>query len=286
MRNSMMAAVVFVIVAAGSVVLAGPYPPAGGQTGSTAFSVTDSRFIEWAASATIVRGLREIDNPAGGYAYYGGVNGTPANTAPIGMPTQPQTSAYSVSLGQGGTATLTFSVPISHSVGTDGNPYDFAVFGNGFSSGSLEWCKPAFVEVSSDGVNFFRFPSVSLTPAGTQLGSYGEIDPTNLYDLAGKDPVGYGTGFNLGELAGVSPLLNIYDVTQVRLVDCVGDINPLYATYDSQGHVINGPWPASSVAGSEGFNLAGVGVLHEVPEPASAGLLMLGAMALLRKRRH
>jgi hypothetical protein len=282
----MMAVVVFVIVVAGSAVLAGPYPPAGGQTGSTAFSVTDSRFVEWAASATIVRGLREIDNPSGGYAYYGGVNGTPANTAPIGMPTQPQTSADSVSLGQGGTATLTFSVPISHSVGADGNPYDFAVFGNGFSSGSLEWCKPAFVEVSSDGLNFFRFPSVSLTPAGTQLGSYGEVDPTNLYDLAGKDPVGYGTGFNLGELAGVSPLLNIYDVTQVRLVDCVDDINPLYATHDSQGNIINGPWPANSVAGSEGFNLAGVGVLHEAPEPASASLLMLGAMALLRKRRH
>ena len=113
--------------------------------------------------------------------------------------------------------------------------------------------------------DFFRFPSVSLTQTTTQVGSYGTLDPTNLYDLAGKDPAGYGTPFDLQELAGVSPLLNVNDVTEVRIVDCVGDINPAYATYDSQGNIVNGPWPAYSSAGSEGFCLAGVGVLN--PEP-------------------
>ena len=48
----------------------------------------------------------------------------------------------------------------------------------------------------------------------------------------------------------------------MRIVDCVGDINPAYATYDSQGNIINEPWPASSIAGSEGFCLAGVGVIN------------------------
>ena len=169
---------------------AGPFSPAGGQSGSTAIAATASCFVEWASGATINRGLAEIDNPSLGYATYGGPNGsgTSANTAPIGQPPQPQSTYYAVALGQGGTATLTFAQPI-----TNGPGYDFAVFGNGFSEGSQEWCKPAFVEVSSDGVNFFPFPSVSLTQTTTQVGSYGTLDPTNLYDLAGKDPVGYGT---------------------------------------------------------------------------------------------
>ena len=236
--------------------------PAGGQSGSVAISATDSRIVEWASGATINRGLVEIDNPSMGYATYGGPNGsgTSPNTAPIGQPPQPQSTYYAVALGQGGTATLTFAQPISNGPG-----YDFAVFGNGFSEGSQEWCKPAFVEVSSDGVHFFRFPSVSLTQATPQVGSYGTLDPTNLCDLAGKDPAGYGTPFDLQELAGVSPLLNVNDVTEVRIIDCVGDINAPYATKDSLGNVVNAPWPAYSTAGSEGFCLAGVGVLN--PEP-------------------
>jgi autotransporter-associated beta strand protein len=111
-------------------------------------------------------------------------------------------------------------------------------------------------------VNFFPFPSVSLTPTATQVGSYGELNPTNLYDLAGKDPAGYGTPFDLGELAGVSPLLNVNDVTEVRIVDCVGDIQSPYATKDSLGNIVNAPWPAYSSVASEGFCLAGVGVIN------------------------
>ena len=238
---------------------AGPYPPAGGQPGAVAVSATSSSISEWAGGYTIDRGLAEIDNPSLGDATYGGTNGsgTSQNNAPLGEPPQPPSSSYAIALGQGGTVTLTFAQPI-----TNGPGYDFAVFGNGFPTGTLEWVKPAFVEVSSDGVNFFRFPAVSLTPTTTQVLSYGELDPTNLYDLAGKDPAGYGTPFDLSELAGVSPLLNINDVTEVRIVDCVDDINPAYASYDSQGNIINGPWPASSLIGSEGFDLAGVGAIN------------------------
>ena len=239
--------------------MAGPYSPAGGQTGSTAIPATDPSIVEWASGYIIDRGLVEINNPSLGYATYGGANGSGSsqNNAPVGEPPQPQASSYAIALGQGGTITLTFAQPI-----TNGPGYDFAVFGNGFSESSQEWVKPAFVEVSSDGVNYFAFPSVSLTPTATQIGDYGTLDPTNLYDLAGKDPVGWGTPFDLGELANLSPLLNVNDVTEVRIVDCVGDIDPAYATHDSQGHLINGPWPAYSSAGSEGFCLAGVGVIN------------------------
>ena len=93
--------------------------------------------------------------------------------------------------------------------------------------------------------------------------------------------MGYGTPFDLQELAGVSPLLNVNDVTEVRLVDCVGDINPAYATYDSLGHIVNAPWPAYATAGSEGFDLAGVGVINAVPEPSTLVLLASLAWSLV-----
>ena len=55
-----------------------------------------------------------------------------------------------VSLGDGGVAILTFDTPLS-----DGPGPDFAVFENAFLETFLEL---AFVEVSSDDVNYFRFP--------------------------------------------------------------------------------------------------------------------------------
>jgi prepilin-type processing-associated H-X9-DG protein len=267
-------------------VLAGPYSPLPGQAGSTAIPADNPNIVEWASGATIIRGLRNVENPTEysanassplNYAFYGGSDGacvaasnasqaaggpaitSTANTAPIGEPPQPQQTLYGVALGQNGYATLTFNQPI-----TNGPGPDFAVFNNGFSTGSNEWDKPAIVEVSSNGVNFFAFPSVSLTQTTTQIGNFGELDPTNLYDLAGNFPAGYGTPFDLSELAGVSPLLNVNDVTQVRIVSVTGDINPAYATRDSTGNIINSPWPAPSSAGSEGFILAGVGVLNSL----------------------
>ena len=261
----------------GTVALAGSYPLAGGQTGSPAIAASSSSIVEWASGATIVRGLRDVANPteystnpnaAVNYAFFGGSDGASTaagaspsnNNAPIGMPPQPQPTTYAVALGQNGTATLTFNTPI-----TNGPGYDFAVFGNGFSSGpSLEWVKPALVAVSSDGVNFFQFPSVSQTPTTTQVGSFGELDPTNLYDIAGKDPAGWGTPFDLAELATVSPLLNVNDITEVRILSVAGTINSMHASHDSTGNIINSPYPAMATAGSEGFDLAGVGVLNEL----------------------
>ncbi len=239
---------------------AGPYAPAGGLPGSIAIAASSSSIVEWAGGYTIDRGLVNISDTAAGYASYGGSNGSGSsqNSAPIGEPPQPQSTLYAIALGQGGMATLTFAQPIANGPG-----YDFAVFGNGFTvSNSASWIKPAFVEVSSDGVNFFAFPSVSLTPTATQVGSFGELNPTNLYDLAGKDPAGYGTPFDLSELANVSPLLNVNEVTEVRVVDCVGDIQAPYATRDSEGNIVNTPWPAFSSVAAEGFDLAGVGVVN------------------------
>ena len=54
-------------------------------------------------------------------------------------------------LGDDGSLVLTFPAPIA-----DGAGPDFAVFENAFSTEFLEL---AFVEVSSDGTNFTRFPA-------------------------------------------------------------------------------------------------------------------------------
>ena len=77
-----------------------------------------------------------------------------------------------VSLGDGGYGILTFDEPIDNGLG-----WDFAVFENSFSDDFLEL---AFVEVSSDGINFFRFPATSLTQDIVQVGGFGNIDANEL----------------------------------------------------------------------------------------------------------
>ena len=59
-----------------------------------------------------------------------------------------------------------------------------------------------------------------------------------------------------------NPLLDKNRVTHVRLVDVVGCIQPEYATYDCQGHVVNDPWPTPFA--SSGFDLDAVGVIHDL----------------------
>jgi hypothetical protein len=288
--------------------VAGSNPPAGGQAGSTAIPAVSSSIVEWASGASIVRGLRNVEDATEysddassplNYAFYGGSDGasaaaniaslnaggpaiaSTANTAPVGEPPQPQSTYYGVALGQNGTATLTFTTPITNGAGAD-----FAVFGNGFSSGSnAEWAKLAYVEVSSDGVNFTTFPSVSQTPTAPQVSSYGELDPTDLYDFAGKDPAGYGTPFDLNELAG-KPGLNVNDIIAVRIVAISGDINTTFANLDSMGTVINGAYPAPSQVGSEGFDLAGVAVVNEVPEAGGSSLVMASIFLLFPLNRR
>lgn len=151
-----------------------------------------------------------------------------------------------VSLGEGGMITMTFDAPI-----VDGPGFDFAVFENAFDDYFLEL---AFVEVSSDGTNFFRFPGTSLTPEPVPFwGAY--MDATEIDGLAGKYRAGYGTPFDLGVLAGVSPQLDVHDVRYVRLVDIVGD----GAALDAHGNPIYDPHPT---VGSSGFDLEAVGVMN------------------------
>jgi hypothetical protein len=218
------------------------YPPAAGQGGSTAIYKDSTVFLNWANGCTVVRGYMDISNPSLGYASVGdssmafgkpGVNGV-------------------LSLGDGGWATCTFPFPISNGPG-----FDFAVFENGFDDYFLEL---AVVEVSSDGVHFYAFPSHSLTDTLVQKGSFDSLNATKLNNLAGKYRGGYGTPFDLQELVG-NANLDVQSVTHVRVRDVVGSISSLYATRDAYNNKINDPWP--SPFPSSGFDLDAIGVIYQ-----------------------
>lgn len=227
------------------------YAPPAGQTGSTAIHYTSSSFVAWATGASITRGKQDISNASSALASFG----KPSEA--IGTPDGSTMTV--VSLGDGGSAIVTFAQPI-----TNGSGYDFAVFENSFSDTFLEL---AFVEVSSDGVNYFRFPSHSQTQTTTQIGGFGAVDCRYLNNLAGKYKVGYGTPFDLADIAD-NALLNKNAITHVKIIDVVGSINASYATYDSYGNKINDPFTTPFASG--GFDLDAVGVINQGSSPKMA----------------
>jgi len=219
------------------------YPPAAGQAGTTAIHSDSNIFIGWAATCVIERGPINIQEPGNGQATFG------AETYAVGK--AEGNSANVVSLGDGGMATLTFPLEIA-----DKDGWDFVVFENSLNDTFLEL---AFVEASSDGTIFFRFPAVSLTNTENQVGTFGEVDCTKINNLAGKYRQGFGTPFDFAELDG-TPGLDLQHITHIRVIDAVGCVQSPFATNDSQGNVVNDPWPTPFDSG--GFDLDGVGVIH------------------------
>lgn len=225
----------------------GPFCGGVGTDGCNAIAADDNQFVAWATNVVLTRGPQMITNPDGPFASFGG------DTNAIG-PATVNNSMDAVSLGDGGSALVTFERPIRNGEGPD-----FAVFENDINGGFLEL---AFVEVSSDGEHFVRFPATSLTQTETQVGTFGLMDPTFINNLAGKFQIGYGTPFDLEELAG-SENLNIDSIVYVRIIDVIGTIDPQYATYDAFGHIVNDPWPTNFH--TSGYDLTGVGVIHQRP---------------------
>lgn len=228
----------------GSAVVA-QYAPGAGNPGTTAIYKDSSVFVGWATQCQIVRGWQDVSNTSLGYA----------NAGDSSMAIGAAGSNAIVSLGDGGVATMTFANPIGNGPG-----WDFAVFENSFDDSFLEL---AFVEVSSDGINFFRFPAHSLTDTTVQTGSFGSTDPTKINNLAGKYRAMYGTPFDLAEMMSI-PGLDIQQVTHVRVIDVVGSINTQYCTRDTANNPVNDPWPTGFA--SSGFDLDAVGVIYENPE--------------------
>jgi hypothetical protein len=224
--------------------IAQSFAPAPGNSGSTAFHKDSSIFLSWANAIEFQRGFLDISNKTLGLASFG--------EAENALFQAEGNSVDVVSLGDSGIAILTFPYPI-----TNGNGFDFAVFENGFADHYVEY---AFVEVSSDGVHFVRFPNYSETPSDIQMGNFEFSDCRYVHNLAGKYRQGYGTPFDLEGLRD-SANLDINAISHVKIVDVIGSINSDFATFDSENRIINDPWPSAFESG--GFDLDGVGVIHQ-----------------------
>ncbi len=239
--------VIFITLSLVHTCLWAQYAPQAGVQGSTAVHKSSGKFTGWATGCDIQRGYTDIADPSQGYVTTGG------STMALGKP-----DVSIVSLGDSGVATLTFAQPIYNGEGPD-----FAVFENGFQNPSnpeeafLEF---AFVEVSSDGTNFTRFPASSLIPVSPQIpvaGTY--TDARKVNNLAGKYIGNYGTPFDLEELKN-TPGLDVNHITHIRLVDVIGSVNG-HGSLDKDGNIINDPYPTAIPTG--GFDLDAVGAFYQ-----------------------
>ena len=195
-----------------------------------------------------------------------------------------------------GKITLAFAAPIMNGPG-----WDLLVFEN---AGALFpppffFAELAYVEASTNGVDFSRFPSISLNvEPGQGISGETEINPTfgrafaginttNVKNLAGIHPSGLGASFDFDDLLSAplvqSGIVNLNDIRFVRLVDIPGN----GAFLDSQGRPILDAWQTS---GSGGLDLDAVGARYIVPEPGTqrlvaAAITALAAVLVRRSRR-
>jgi hypothetical protein len=234
-------ALVFFFLSVNLINAQGIYAPAVGQLGTTAVHKDSSIIVSWATSCLVTRGYQQIDSTQLGLVSAGSV------LSATGI-----ADGQIVSLGDSGIAILEFLNPIYNGQGND-----FVVFENAFNSTFLEL---AFVEVSSDGANFFRFNNYSTTPDTSQMGNFAVLDPSHIHNLAGKYEVMYGTPFNLDDVTD-NLLLDKSKITHIKLIDVIGSVSSLTASYDSDNNVVNDPWPTPYP--SSGFDLDAVGVINE-----------------------
>ena len=227
-----------------------PQVPLPGNEGIIASSPL---FQDWVSGCTLYRGWLDIADKSLGQPTIG------SESDVYGQP-----GSGLLSLGDSGVAVVTFNHSIFNGVGPD-----FAVFENAFANpqnDTFAYLEFAFVEVSSDGVTFVRFPASSTMQDTTQMDNFTYADARFYHNLAGKYVSGYGTPFDLEELKGV-PGLDVNNITHVRIVDAIGSIDPLYASHDKDGNVINDPYPSAFPSG--GFDLKAVGVINSNQPPTA-----------------
>ncbi len=211
------------------------YDGAVGTEGCQAISQNDERIVSWALGVEVNRGFWD----------YGDERVVDYGEAYMALGKPDSTTFTSISLGEGGSALITFDRPIKNGEGKD-----FVVFENAFGPDFLEL---AFVEVSSDGINFFRFPNNSTSyhnPDNVTEGRTAE----HYNNLAGKYELGWGVGFDLSDIAD-NELLDKDNIRFVRLEDVMNGVST-----DSEGNLIYDgvSWPTYS----QGFDLTGIGVIN------------------------
>ncbi|MFA6259851.1 MAG: T9SS type A sorting domain-containing protein [Bacteroidia bacterium] len=213
---------------------------------SQAFPADTVAFSGWATSCILIRGDQNIADTSIGKTTLGNENAAIGPAKQNGM----------VSLGDGGSAVLQFDGHLYNGPGPD-----FAIFENGFGfdNDTTFYLELAFVEVSSDGLHFVRFPSRCENDTADQKNTIYGSNPDHIHNLAGKYIYGFGTPFDLDDLKD-SAGINLNHITHVRIVDVVGSLNDSFARKDSYGNSINDPWPTPFPSG--GFDLDAVGSLH------------------------
>ncbi|MEL6428135.1 MAG: hypothetical protein AAFU73_13590 [Planctomycetota bacterium] len=169
-----------------------------------------------------------------------------------------------LTLGTGGDVTLGFDVTI-----TDGPGADFTVFENGFAFSTGVFAEVAFVEVSTDGTTFARFPTRYFGDPGP-LPAFGTVKFAGFEGLAGGLPgianvdnnsispfdpvVSGGEAFDLAELENVpevvSGAVDPAEIHFVRLVDMVAGTET-----DSVGNLI---WDNGGPAGNADIDAVAV----------------------------
>jgi hypothetical protein len=256
---------------------AGPYPA------FTTNGVASAQVSAWAGALvnySPAPGVLAMDSFGGGPHNDPsfGIGAADGKTVSLGDLDAAQIGA-GVSVGQ---ITLSFAQPIFNGPGAD-----LAVFENAstFFTAPVIFGELAFVEVSSNGVDFVRFPAVSLNTEADLDAPFGRdfagINTTNIHNLAGVHPTRIGTPFDLAELtssaAVVSGAVNLSGIRFVRLVDIPGN----GAFTDSLGNRVLDPWLSVE---SGGFDLDAVGGINVVPEPMALVIALFAACGLARRR--
>jgi hypothetical protein len=226
-----------------------------------------ARFVDWANA---------IDASRTHFAPRGSTTITNTGTNSLG-----DLDAMQIASGDSpGYLTVTFPHGVRNGAGAD-----FAIFENGFAFGSPNglFAELAYVEVSTNGTDFARFPSISTnTSPVTGSGAFSGFDTTNMFNLAGKHASGFGTPFDLSDLSSnplvTRGLVDLNNIQFVKLVDIPGN----GAFLDSQGHPILDNWLTTGTGGYD-FQLPagkGVGVLNAVPESTTVILMLIALTAL------
>jgi hypothetical protein len=280
----------------------------------------DARIIGW---ATGWQDYIHPDSSSGGYCHNNNGQTDSIDNAVLGAPTDftmNGTTKHILALGHGSSITLTFGRPIPNHSG-----WNFAVFNNAFLDTSpalagrgggtnyvyynngtnlvpvvrgfnFVWCKPAFVDASSDATNWARLPVTYLNTDVLFQSSVPDSsvhwlsqDATMIDGLAGKVISQYGTPFSLSVLTNdpkvLSGLVDLNNIRYIRLTDVIGDGsttdqygNPIYSPYYDGSQIPS--LVAAPDSATDGFCLRGAAIL-DVPVPTIGGVRMAQAGFLI-----